>query len=192
MKRKDAFTFIKKYRSKNNDEVILANLNLNSIPNKLSSLKEIIFNNIDVLVIQETQIDETFPKGSFDIPGYKRPYRKDRNIHGGGILVFVREDIPSRQLAEIDIENNIEGLFIVIDLRKSKWPLFATYKLPSLSKVRYFDEIGKGREEVRNGCADGGFQYHLVPPNFQPFSRLSQIRAQFMLLLLINTKVFKI
>ena len=86
----DAFTFIKKYRSKNNGKVILANLNLNSIPNKFSSLKEIISNNIDVLVIQETKIDETFPKGSFDIPGYKRAYHKDRNIHGGGILVHVR------------------------------------------------------------------------------------------------------
>ena len=93
----DAFTFYRKYKSKNNGKVILANLNLNSIPNKFSSLKNIISKNIDVLVIQETEIDETLPKGSFDIPGYKRLYRQDRNIRGGGILVYVKEDIPPRQ-----------------------------------------------------------------------------------------------
>ena len=107
-----------------------------------ASLKEIILNNIDVLVFQETKIDETFPRGFFDIPRYMRPYRKDCNIHGGGILVYVR-DIPSRKLAEIDFENDIEGLFIEINLQKSKLLLFATYKPPSLSKVTYFDKIGK-------------------------------------------------
>ena len=49
----DTFTFIKRYRSKNNDKVILANLNLNLIPNRFFSLKEIISNNIDLLVIHE-------------------------------------------------------------------------------------------------------------------------------------------
>ena len=56
----DAFTFIKKYISKNDIKVILANLNLNSISNKFLSLKATISNDIEVLVIQETKIDETF------------------------------------------------------------------------------------------------------------------------------------
>ena len=67
----DTFTFIKRYRSKNNGTV--ANLNLNSIPDEFSSLKEIMSNNIDILVIQETKVDKTFLKGFFDIPGYKQP-----------------------------------------------------------------------------------------------------------------------
>ena len=94
---KDAKTLISDYRAKNCDKVIIATLNLNSLPNKFSSLAEIISNNIDILVIEETKIDESFPEGQFLIPGYKKPYRKDRNRNGGGIIVYVREDIPSKK-----------------------------------------------------------------------------------------------
>ena len=38
---------------------------------------------------------------------------------------------------------DIQGLFIDIKLRKSKWLLLATYKPPSLSKYDYFYHVGK-------------------------------------------------
>ena len=65
----NAFNSIEEYRLKNSNRVILANLNINSIRNKFSSLKELISKNIDVLVIEETKLDETFPAKSFVIPG---------------------------------------------------------------------------------------------------------------------------
>ena len=139
----NAFSSIKDYRVKNSNRVILANLNINSIRNKFSSLKELVSNNIDVLVIEETKLDETFPAKSFVIPGYKEPFRKDRNAHGGGIMVFIREDIPSRKLPTIDGFADFEGLFIEINLRKSKWLLLATYKPPSFSKDYYFALVNK-------------------------------------------------
>ena len=71
---KDAKTLISDYRAKNCDKVVIATLNLNSLPNKFSSLAEIISNNIDILVIEETKIDESFPEGQFLIPGYKNIY----------------------------------------------------------------------------------------------------------------------
>ena len=40
------------------------------------------------------KIDNSFPKGLFLIKGFCEPFRIDRNIHGGGILFYVREDIP--------------------------------------------------------------------------------------------------
>ena len=49
--------------------MILANLNINSIQNKFSSLKELVYNNKDVLVIEGTKTDETFLLKSFVIPG---------------------------------------------------------------------------------------------------------------------------
>ena len=119
-----------------------ATLNLNSLPNKFSSLAEIISNNIDILVIEETKIDESFPEGQFLIPGYKKPYRKDRNRNGGGIIVYVREDIPSRKLDQFKLDDDIEGIFIEINLRKSKWLMLATYRPPFSSKSQYLDSIG--------------------------------------------------
>ena len=34
----------------------------------------------------------------FFIKGFSAPYRQDRNRTGGGLLLFVREDVPSRIL----------------------------------------------------------------------------------------------
>ena len=45
---------------------------------------------IDVLVISESKLDESFPVGQFRIPGYVSPFRLDRDQHGGGIMVFIR------------------------------------------------------------------------------------------------------
>ena len=46
----------------------------------------IVKNNInDVLMISETQLDDSFPIGNFVIDGYSTPYKLDRNSNGGGI-----------------------------------------------------------------------------------------------------------
>ena len=50
---------------------------------------------MDVLMISKTEIDETFPVSNFVIDGYSTPYKLDRNSNGVGILLYIREDIPS-------------------------------------------------------------------------------------------------
>ena len=68
----------------------------------------------------------------------KEPYTKNRNIGGGRIMVFEREDIPSRELITVKTRENIRDLFMEINLRKSKWLLKETYKPPSFSKESFF------------------------------------------------------
>ena len=51
--------------------------------------------NIDVLLVSKTKIDDNFPIGIFLIDGFSTPYRLDRNSNGSGLMLFVREDIPS-------------------------------------------------------------------------------------------------
>ena len=50
-------------------------------------------------MISERKLDNSFPKGQFLIPGYSAPYRIDRNCHGGGIMLFLREHILSKLLS---------------------------------------------------------------------------------------------
>ena len=70
------------------------------------------------------------------------PFRKDRDINRGGNFVYVREYIPSRELKYFGLKDNVEEVFVEINLRKSKWLLLAAYKPPSLSKIKLFDVIG--------------------------------------------------
>ena len=55
-------------------------------------------------MISETKLDSSFPKGQFHLHGFSEPYRLDRNGNGGGILVFICEDIPCK-LIRIKNEN---------------------------------------------------------------------------------------
>ena len=103
---------------KNLNKLIIAHLNVNSLRNKLEFLKEQIQDNIDILMISETKTDASFPIGQFLFNGYSTPFRLDRNAHGQGILLYIREDIPSKLL--FDEENLIEGSFVEINLQNKK------------------------------------------------------------------------
>ena len=50
---------------------------------------------VDVFIISETKLDNSFPGGQFFIEGYNTPLRFDRNGNGGGILLYVRDDIQA-------------------------------------------------------------------------------------------------
>jgi exonuclease III len=124
---------LRKIRIKNLHKIIIATLNINSIRNKFEQLKLSVMGNIDILVITETKLDETFTETAFMIEGFSKPYRKDRNGCGGGILIYVREDIPSKELRYHTFPDDIEGIFIEINFRKFKWLLFGSYHPPNQS-----------------------------------------------------------
>ena len=54
------------------------------------------------------------------IEGCSKPYRLDRNRYGGGVIIYVRGDIPSKELNKHKFTKDIEGLFIEINSRKTK------------------------------------------------------------------------
>ena len=112
---------LRNFRIKNVKIIILATLNINSIRNKCDHLKHSIMGNIDILVITETKLDETFATANFMIDGFAKPYRRDRNGNGGGILIYVRDDIPSKELNIHNHPVDIEGIFVELNFRKSKW-----------------------------------------------------------------------
>ena len=51
---------IKELRIGNANKVIIGNLNINSIRNKFEQLKETVLKYVDILVVTETKLDETF------------------------------------------------------------------------------------------------------------------------------------
>ena len=128
-------------RLKNINRLLIGNLNINSISGKFDQLKILVQGKLDVLVITETKLDSSFPKGQFLIEGFSEPYRFDRNRHGGGILIYVREDISSKELKKYTFPGDIEGIFVEINLRKVKWLLFGSYHPPSQSDNYYFDNV---------------------------------------------------
>ena len=111
---------LRKLRLRNVNKVITGNINLNSLPAKFTLVKEVILKNVDILVITETELDDTFPLGQFYIEGFTMPYRLDRN-RNEGVKIYVREDIPSKILERHKLPQDIEGMFIELNFRKIKW-----------------------------------------------------------------------
>ena len=68
------------------NKAIIGNVNINSLPATFDQIKEIILKNVDILVITETNLDDTFPLGQFYVEGFTVPYRLDRNGNGGGVM----------------------------------------------------------------------------------------------------------
>ena len=66
-------------RKDNLNKLIFANLNVNSIRNKFDSLVDIIKDNIDILMISETKVDDSFPDGHFFLDGFGTTFRLDQN-----------------------------------------------------------------------------------------------------------------
>ena len=71
------------------------------------------------ILATEAKFDSSFPSPKFHMHGYTTPYRHDRNANGGGLLLCVREDIPSRKIDNVDFDNGLEALLIYKEPFKS-------------------------------------------------------------------------
>ena len=96
------------------NKLIFAHLNINSIRNKFEEFISQVKGTVDVLMIFETKIDDSFPVANFLIDGFNQPYRIDRNSSGGEIMLWVREDIPSNLLKVKSLP--IEGFYVELKL----------------------------------------------------------------------------
>ena len=101
---------LKFYRLKFPKKLIIGHININSIRNKFEILKSMLSEVLDVLMITETKLDDSFPEQQFHIEGFNIPFRLDRNRHGGGLLLYVHNAINAVLLKSYVFPDNIEAL----------------------------------------------------------------------------------
>ena len=119
--------------------MICSHLNINSVTNTFKLLSNIIKNHIDILMISVRKFDSPFPNGHFQIYGYSELYRFDRNGNGDGILLFIREDIPTKP---IESQMKIKGFSIELNLRRRN--LCCSYNSYKYSqKLHHLKKLGK-------------------------------------------------
>ena len=125
-------------RLKNVDKIIVGHININSIRNKIQLLADMITGKVDILLISETKLDSSFPMPQFFLPGFSEPRRLDRTSNGGGLLLYLRDDIPAKPLPIIS--GNIECIIQEINISKKKWVLFGIYN-PMKSQISSYLSI---------------------------------------------------
>ena len=75
-------------------------------------------------MISETKIDSSFPSVQFNLEDYATQYILDRNANGGGLLLYIREDIASTLL---NSELSIKRFFVKIRLGTKALILCSSY-----------------------------------------------------------------
>ena len=73
---------------------------------------------IDILALTETKLDATFTKAQFLLNGFSEPCRLDRSRNGGGVMIYIHENVPSK-LLDIHVFP-LEDLFVGFNFRKCK------------------------------------------------------------------------
>ena len=97
----------------------MGHLNINFLGNKFEALQYVINRNLNIILLLETKLDDSFSFSAIYVQGYVIPYRFDRNLNGGWLLLYVREDIPSKFL-KVKSDCNIESICAEVNLRKKK------------------------------------------------------------------------
>ena len=116
--------------------MIIGHVNINSLRNKVEPIHGIMSNSLcDILTLTETKIDGSFPSAQFSVKNYAL-HRQDRNVHGGGIVTYIRSDLPHRRRTDIESNGNgIETIVLEVQLHeKEKWFICSCYK-PSHTKI---------------------------------------------------------
>ena len=61
------------------------------------------------------------------IDEFSMPYRRDRNAHGGGIVVYFRNNITKKLLKFENLLSDKEAIFIEMNIKSKKWLFYCTY-----------------------------------------------------------------
>ena len=90
------------------------------------------------MVVGETKLDDSYPTSQFIIAGYSHPFRLDRDKHGGGLLIYVRDCIPCKQLHKHTFPRISKAFSLNLISEKNKWLLFRAYHPPSQNDEYFF------------------------------------------------------
>ena len=132
-----------KFDTNHPQKIIIGHININSIRYKFDILKPILTEVLDILMISETKLDDSFPEARFYIEGFRAPFRLDRNKHGGGILLYIRNNINAILLTDHVFPNDIEAFFTQIKVNTCKWLVCCSHNSNRINVSTHLEQIKK-------------------------------------------------
>ena len=105
---------------------------------------------VDILCVDETKINPSYPDSQFHIYGDQfPPFRKDRHKHGGG-KIYVRNCIIAKTIKQFE-EGFGEIICLEFILSKKKWCVLFVYRSPqNNNKALFFNEISITLNQITN------------------------------------------
>ena len=118
---------------------ILINTNsVKSIETATQLKATILYSNPDIIFLVESKLDSNYQTYSFLPPNYVA-IRKDRNAHGGVILIAFRDDITAESLDNLN--SNCEIVWTKIHFARNKSIFFASYYRPHIDHLASLEAL---------------------------------------------------
>ena len=129
----------------------ISHLNIQGITNKIDQLKLLLQsddNEIHMIGISETKLTPNYADALFEIEGYQKPFRKDRNCNGGGgLLVYVKNGISCYRRSDLELDT-LECVWVEVKPTNSKSFLVGHVYRPPNSNVQWNDYFEESIEKV--------------------------------------------
>ena len=101
-----------------------------------------------VLCLNETKLSNGINDEDFQIENHHTIFRKDRDIHGGGVAIYVSDTIKFKKRE--DLQTEIEAITVKLDIPFVNPILITTvYRLPD-SLVEIFDKLERHLSRLDN------------------------------------------
>lgn len=69
-----------------------------------SFIKSSLLVNLDIITLSETHLDNSISNENISIEGFHPPIRKDRNRHGGGVAMYISDQLAYHSRMDLSID----------------------------------------------------------------------------------------
>ena len=129
----------------------IGHINIQGLSNKIDQLKLLLQsgqNQINILGVSETKLNNIHPDSPFHINGFQKPFRRDRKENaGGGILVYVKEGVCCKQRPDLE-HARLECIWLEVQPVHSKSFLVGHLYRPPNSTIQWNEIFEKSLEKV--------------------------------------------
>ena len=91
----------------------------------------------DILILNETRLDDSIPNSEIKISGYDI-VRRDRNRNGGGVAMYIQSCITFTNRNDL-VHESLEQICVEINKPRSKLFLVSSWYRPPNSKIEIFN-----------------------------------------------------
>ena len=132
------FSSVRKFEQLSDKGLKFCHLNIASLLKNIDEVRLFMKeNNVDVLALNETRLDDSVNESEISVPMYNI-VRKDRDRMGGGVAIYVKAGI-NFQIVDHVAMSQLEALCIKICPPKSKPIFFVNWYRPPNAKIEKID-----------------------------------------------------
>ncbi len=113
-------------------------------------------NDFDIIAISETWLKDNVREDALDLAGYQRPIYKNRTSRGGGVMLYVKEEIGAIHRTDLEVTDT-ELLWVELRLGNKKVMFGTCYRPPGMTSLQvdsFIDSFGSQTENALNENPD--------------------------------------